>query len=188
MKLRRIVSLLQITLLIGGGKILAQPSTLLNKPIVFEQPPISIGLSQNMINCIIQDREGFMWVGTWSGLYRYNGYSSIRFTSDNKPGNLRSDKITSIYEDHLGFIWVGTQSEGVFRYNKQTEKFTQFKNQSKSNSLSNNNVWCIREDAANNLWVGTEHGLNILNRETELFSVLYNDVKNTSSISSTPED
>jgi len=43
------------------------------------------GLSQNMVNTIIQDREGYMWFGTWDGLNQYDGYDFSIFNKQNAP-------------------------------------------------------------------------------------------------------
>ena len=82
----RIVYVLLFLLL--SGKLIsgyAQPASLLNKNIVFNQLPEKLGLSQSTINCMVQDRDGFIWIGTWSGLIRYDGYSSRIFHCLHKP-------------------------------------------------------------------------------------------------------
>src|SRR5690349_8897672 len=147
----------------------AQPSELPQKNIIFEQLPEKLGLSQSSINCTLQDREGFLWVGTWSGLIRYDGYSTTVFHSDNAPDKIKSNKITTIYEDRKGNIWVGTLQGGLFRYNKNTNTFDHFKNSEDQNSLSDNNIWAIQEDKDGVLWVGTEHGLNRWNENKNTF-------------------
>jgi ligand-binding sensor domain-containing protein len=45
---------------------IAQPTTLLQKNIIFDQITQEIGLTQASINCILQDHEGYLWIGTWS--------------------------------------------------------------------------------------------------------------------------
>lgn len=141
----------------------AQPEDLRNKNIVFDQLLQDQSLSQSSINCILQDRDGFIWVGTWSGLIRYDGYNTTIFHSENLPGKIRSNKILAIYEDRTGFLWIGTHMGGLFRYDKHKNVFKHFKNKPNDiTSLNNNNVWAIQEDADGNLWVGTEEGLNIL--------------------------
>src|SRR5258706_6485557 len=153
----------------------AQPETLQEKNILFDQLPEKLGLSQSSINCILQDREGFLWVGTWSGLIRYDGYSTTVFHSDNAPDKIKSNKIIVIYEDRDGFIWIGTHQGGLFRYDRNTNLFFQFKHKPDDpHSLSNNSVWSIREDRNGLLWVGTEVGLNVLDRVSKSFKRFYN--------------
>lgn len=70
------------------------------------------GLSNQVINCLLQDRAGFIWIGTENGLFRYDGRSFVRFdTSD----GLRSGFIWSLHQDRDGNLWVGTQA-GMSRY------------------------------------------------------------------------
>lgn len=176
--------LLIVALLISVTLLQAQPSTLQKKDIIFDQLPLELGLSQNSTNCILQDRDGFLWIGTWSGLIRYDGYASVVYHSDNRPDKLKSDKITAICEDHHGYLWIGTQMAGLFRFDKNTEKFVQYKhNPSDKASLSDNNVWCIREDDRGNLWIGTENGLNVLDENTQTFRAFYNDPADPTSVS-----
>lgn len=141
----------------------AQPTELREKKIVFDQLLEELSLSQSSINCILQDTEGYLWVGTWSGLIRYDGYTTTVFHSENQPGKLQSNKILTLYEDKSGFLWIGTHMGGLFRYNKNNNTFEKFSNdENDPRSLSNNNVRAVQEDAAGNLWVGTEKGINIL--------------------------
>src|SRR5690349_21331486 len=82
--------------------LIAQPSEVPVKNIVFQQLPGEFSLSQSSINCILQDRDGYLWIGTWSGLIRYDGYTTKVFYSGNGADQIKSNKITSIYEDRAG--------------------------------------------------------------------------------------
>ncbi|MBX2899165.1 MAG: response regulator [Cyclobacteriaceae bacterium] len=145
----------------------AQPEDLREKKIVFDQLLEQQSLSQSSINCILQDSEGFLWIGTWSGLIRYDGYTTTVFHSENQPGKLQSNKILSLYEDKSGFLWIGTHMGGLFRYNKNNSTFEKFVHDERDpHSLSNNNVRAVQEDANGNLWIGTEYGLNILRKDS----------------------
>lgn len=149
----------------------AQPSELPNKNIVFDHLSASLGLDQVSVNCILQDRDGYLWMGTWSGLIRYDGYQTTVFQADYlKEGQLKSNKITTLFEDDQGYLWVGTHTEGLFKYNKLNNTFQQFKNSATDpSSLSNNNVWCIEQDRDGQLWIGTENGLNQLDSKKGTF-------------------
>lgn len=149
----------------------AQPDQLASKKIVFEKLPENLGLSQSSINTLLQDRDGYLWIGTWSGLIRYDGYNTTVYHSDNTPGTLKSNLISTLYEDSFGHIWVGTHMGGLFDYDKSTNRFTQYKHDPKqTGSISDNNIWKIIEDERHNLWVGTEHGLNYFDRNTQTFT------------------
>jgi len=82
------------------------------------------GLSQGSIEAIIRDHEGYIWIGTWDGLNRYDGYSFKVYKS--VPGDynsLSTNRIAFLMEDQWGFIWVKTYDSKVYRFNKLTEKF-----------------------------------------------------------------
>ena len=82
--------------------------------INFKNLSIRNGLSQNTVNAILQDRKGFMWLGTKDGLNRYDGLSFRKFKHDAaNPRSIGNSFITSLYEDFNGNIWVGTDA-GVY--------------------------------------------------------------------------
>jgi ligand-binding sensor domain-containing protein len=151
-----------------------QPTALLQKDIIFDQLPDKLGLEQSTINCIIQDRDGILWIGTWSGLIRYDGYNTINYRSDNAPGKIKSNKITALYEDHDGAIWIGTLVGGLFRYDKANDEFIRFIHKADdAKSISNNSIWAIQRDRNGTLWVGTENGLNRYNELNKSFLSYY---------------
>jgi signal transduction histidine kinase/ligand-binding sensor domain-containing protein/DNA-binding response OmpR family regulator len=169
-KYRTMVKLITILVaLMVFQKMAAQPDELLSKRLVFDQLKEQ-RLAQSTINCVLQDRDGFLWIGTWSGLVRYDGYTTRVFHSEKEPGKIKSNKITAIYEDREGFLWIGTHMGGLFRYDKYRNNFKSYMHDpNDSQSLSNNNVWSIQEDHRGNLWIGTEKGLNILQKENGIF-------------------
>ena len=104
---------------------ICQPSSLAEKDIVFEHPDPVLGLSQQSINCMIQDSDGFLWIGTWTGLILYDGYTTTVFQSNSSSTSaLRSNKITTLFEDRDGYVWVGTMMGGIYKYDKSTHTFT----------------------------------------------------------------
>ena len=129
------------------------------------------GLSNNSVICILQDRQGFMWFGTYDGLNRWDGYAFKIFTNDiNDSNSISNNSISSIQEDALGRIWIGTDN-GLNVYDPLTEKFTRYTQVEKdTNSLSNNFVNTIFQDHTGNIWIGTEYGLNRYNRGSENFT------------------
>src|ERR1044071_8067724 len=81
------------------------------------------GLSHNQVNSILKDPGGFLWVGTMSGLNRYDGYSFKIYRK--KPGDstsLRENNVLSLFELPDGKMWVGTRS-GPCIFDSRTEKF-----------------------------------------------------------------
>jgi ligand-binding sensor domain-containing protein/signal transduction histidine kinase/DNA-binding response OmpR family regulator len=112
------------------------------------------GLTFNTVRCIIQDRRGFIWLGTEDGLNRFDGYTFKGFRSDkNKVNSLVSNYISSLLEDSKGDIWIGTD-EGLFIYNPPTDKFSHFQNKVNGVSISST-VNNIVEDKSGNVWFAT---------------------------------
>ncbi|MFQ5751901.1 MAG: two-component regulator propeller domain-containing protein [bacterium] len=126
--------------------------------IKFERFSIEQGLSQNTVNCIVQDSRGFMWFGTQDGLNQYDGYRFTVFKHDpENPNSLSDNFIYTIYEDKSGVLWIGTDGGGLNRFDREQEKFRVFKHEpTNSNSLSNDRVLSIFEDQTGVLWIGTD--------------------------------
>lgn len=89
----------------------------------FKTLDIQNGLSQNTVNAILQDRNGFLWFGTKDGLDRFDGLSFRVFKKETHA--LGNNFITALHEDRDGKIWVGTDA-GVYVYDPLRETFTPF--------------------------------------------------------------
>ena len=115
----------------------------------FEQLPSEIGLTHGSINCIKQDSKGILWMGTWSGLVRYDGYKVRIFHQESgKSEGLQSDQVTSLLEDRQGRLWVGTIGAGFHRIDREEEHFVNYQlHTNEPNSLSYNNVWSQFKDS-----------------------------------------
>ncbi len=154
------------------------------RQIKFENIGIEEGLSQASIHCIWQDSKGFMWIGTESGVNRYDGYNFVVYTPDLKnPKSLSNNWVYSVYEDHLGNLWIGTD-DGLNRFNREKETFTRyFHDPEDSSSLSNSKVYTIYEGKSGSLWIGTDNGLNRFSREDETFKRYQFEPENPQSLS-----
>ncbi len=137
----------------------------------FEQINTDQGLSNSLVNTIIQDKQGFIWLGTESGLNKYDGCNFKVFNSD--PDNLfsiRASGVKNIFEDHTGLLWLSFSTGGLSYYNPKTEKFYNFIEKTNiSSGLSDNTVNVIFEDKKGNVWIGTNKGLNRFVRENNSF-------------------
>ena len=72
-----------------------------------------------------QDRNGFMWMGTQSGLIRWDGYTSRLYTADSKRARALPDNfVRAVHIDGRGNLWIGTSSGGLARYVPATDDFT----------------------------------------------------------------
>jgi two-component system sensor histidine kinase ChiS len=141
------------------------------------------GLSQSSINCMLRDRDGFMWFGTQDGLNLYDGKKFRVFL--NQPGDsnsLSNNYIVSLCEDDEGFIWVGTMTGGLNRFDKHTERFRTFLHSDSINSISENTVWTVLSDGDGNIWSGTSLGVNRYNKRTGQFTTFRPDPSDSTSI------
>ncbi|GAB4138719.1 MAG: hypothetical protein Fur0041_13740 [Bacteroidia bacterium] len=135
------------------------------------------GLSQSVVNCILQDRQGFMWFGTQEGLNRYDGYTFKVYKRDPLDSNsLSNNFIYTLYQDREGKIWIGTNGGGLDCFDPYTEKFIHYRSsETDQATLSNNSVRVIFEDSKDNIWIGTDDGLNLFDRKKNRFSRFVNN-------------
>lgn len=144
----------------------------------FDHIGLEQGLPYGRVICLLQDRQGYMWVGTRAGLGRWDGYTMNVFRSNPEDStSLSNPNIWALYEDHKGTMWVGTEGGGINRYDARTDRFTRYMNDPRdSSSLSQDRVSCIFEDLERNLWVATSGGgLDRYHPATGTFTHLYGD-------------
>ena len=77
--------------------------------IQFERIAHEQGLTSKWIFSIIQDQKGFMWICTFNGLFKFDGYNFTTYNQEPANKNsLSSSNLRMIYEDKAGMLWVGT--------------------------------------------------------------------------------
>ena len=121
-----------------------------------ERNPLSVsyfgkleGLSNDVINCVIEDENENLWLGTSTGISRFDGKNFAHYYNANR---LVDSDILSLAEDLRGNIWFGT-SAGASRFDGQ--KFTNYKwNNNQANSIN-----CIATDKSGNVWLGSSVGV-----------------------------
>ena len=91
----------------------------------FKQISLKEGLPST-VRCIYAEKKGFVWIGTRSGLGRFDGHELKRYTyqSDN-PNSLPHNHIHQIVEDSLHNIWIMTD-KGIARYRRRSDDFDDF--------------------------------------------------------------
>ncbi len=101
----------------------------------FDHLGIREGLSQSYVNCVVQDKQGFMWFGTQDGLNKYDGYHFKVFKNNPKEVNsISSNFIHSIVVDDKGNLWIATDN-GLNKFDPITEQFSLFQLQGKGSEL-----------------------------------------------------
>ena len=133
---------------------------------------IDKGLSNNYVTSIIKDSGGFIWIGTFDGLNRYDGYEFKTFKSyGNSTPLLSSNIVNSLFEDSKGNIWIGTLGGGLNKLDASRSKITIFEHDAALNSISSNHIFDVIEDNHGIIWIATGGGLNKYNPADGQFSI-----------------
>jgi len=133
-----------------------------NKPYIFVN--IKDGTTQRAVSSIIQDQEGFIWMGTnGAGLNKYNGLDYISYKKElNNPKSLNSSLIHSSYVDSNNRLWIGTEV-GLNLYDRELNQFIDINLYQQPPKKENIKVHSIFEDTNGDLLIGThEHGLFVI--------------------------
>ncbi|OWY18970.1 hypothetical protein C7N43_25845 [Sphingobacteriales bacterium UPWRP_1] len=129
------------------------------------------GLSDNYITALLQDRYGFMWIGTRNGLNRFDGYDFVHYKNIQGSANsLSNNYITSLAEDLNGNIYIGTQG-GLNRLNPVEGKIDRFWHEpQQQNSIANNKIGDVFADKEGIIWIGAYTVLDRFNPKTNTFT------------------
>lgn len=114
------------------------------------------GLSHNSVRHIVQDKKGFLWLGTFSGLNRFDGYQFKTYTTSSKEESVKSDDITALeLDEDLDNLWIGTRN-GLTLLNLETHKFSTFlPDENNPNSIPDKEIRGVFVDDFKRVWVGT---------------------------------
>jgi signal transduction histidine kinase/ligand-binding sensor domain-containing protein len=132
-----------------------------------------------------QDAQGFLWLATQNGLYKYDGhqYTSYHHEPSN-PNSPANDNIWCIAADKAGYIWLGPAGMGLDRFDPATGLFTHFRHKNTDpGSLGNDTVVTIQQDQEGTLWIGTLGGLERFDSKSNKFLHYRNKASDPSSIS-----
>ena len=139
------------------------------------------GLSQGTVETIIQDDQGYIWLGTNDGLCRYNGYEFKIYKHDEELENsITNNYIVDIKQDNSGNIWGGT-ANGLSKIDTKTDLITNYNMNDEEKSLSHYNIGDILITKSGDVLVGTSDGLNIYNEKKDEFYRIFNKDSDLSS-------
>lgn len=130
-----------IFVLICSGPVFSQTYT-------FRNYSIQDGLSQSVVQAIMQSKDGYLWIGTGYGLSRFDGVTFKNFFTDQ---GLIQNRIYALWQNSTGNIWIGTQS-GISIYHDGKFEAPKYK----LNSILHSPVVAIKGDSYKRIWIATE--------------------------------
>lgn len=130
---------------------------------------------------LLQDRQGFVWIGTQSGgLHRFDGYQAVRYVHDARnPRSLPNNRVFALFQDRAGRIWIGTRN-GLARYDPVSDDFTRFMpGDGPSRRLD---IKAIVSDGKHGMWLATWGGVQHFDPDTGTFVQYYHHDKVATSL------
>jgi PAS domain S-box-containing protein len=170
------------------------------------------GLGDDTVYAILQDRTGFVWIGTESGLVRYDGHRLIPFLQDPENPEEPTSGVSDLLESEDGTLWIATWGDGIIRRDPTNGSLTHFpptpdlpnhqvdglpqnshpqstqpqSTQPQSAHLKDGRIQTLLEDRQGTLWIGTfSEGLASLDPGATTFKIYRHDPQNPQSL---PDD
>lgn len=136
----------------------------------FRRLPMPEDVPAYLCTALVQDRAGFVWIGTQGGLVRYDGYSfRVHRADPSDPKTLGGSYVRALRAGRDGRIWVGTFSGGLSVLDPSTGTFRRWRHDpADPGSLAHDRVEDLAEDRAGRLWIATDQGLDRLDPEGSL--------------------
>lgn len=129
--------------------------------IHFQKIDTKDGLSNASAMVAYQDSFGFLWIGTRSGLNKYNGHTIIKSEQAiNDPLSLKSDYIYDVIQPNGDILLIGTE-DGLEIYDYHTNSFSRYPD----SRLQNLRVFSFHMDSDSSIWIGSENGLFHVDRK-----------------------
>ncbi|MEX2463563.1 MAG: two-component regulator propeller domain-containing protein [Balneolaceae bacterium] len=147
-----VIGLILLSLFLSFESSLAQLHSDQKTNLKFDR--IYEGLASSRVSVITQDKFGFIWVGSHSGLHKYDGINFKIYTDNGESNSILNNFIVDILEDRDGVLWVGSVG-GLSRYNRETDDFTRysFYGSNQNNVETTGSVNGITEDRDGVIWV-----------------------------------
>lgn len=130
---------------------------------------VNNGMASSEANTVLQDDEGYIWIGSYAGLSRYNGYEFINISQTR--GGAPENGIRVLFKDAKGRIWIGTNDSGLYYF--QDETFTQITEADASVlvDVTKLSVRAVKESKEGIIYVGTTDGLFAVNEQGSMYRV-----------------
>lgn len=151
------IRLLFVFFLIGSNIICSYGQA---KELQFRYLTPKDGLSSSSINTVFQDHIGYIWIGTYNGLNRYDGYDfKVYSKSDSDSNSGPGYRQKAIFEDRDNRLYIGSNI-GLSLYDRDQDHFINYIEEESSPFYNiNYDIFEIVEDSVGNLWLATNRGL-----------------------------
>ncbi|HZX27395.1 MAG TPA: two-component regulator propeller domain-containing protein [Telluria sp.] len=121
----------------------------------------------NFSTALAQDREGFLWVGAFGGLARWDGYRLRTYTPDAaRAGALPDAIIQALLAAQDGKLWIGTNAHGLLRFDPRTEQFQQVA--AGPGGIGHLSILALAAAPDGRIWVGSDVGVDLLGRDDKV--------------------
>ena len=118
-------------------------------------------ITDGVVSALAQDGRGFIWIGTTAGLVRFDGYQlrTYQLGNDNRKTPAGTSFVRSLLASQEGVLWIGTESDGLARFDPQTDRWTFFRSKPDDpKALASGTVRALAQALDGTLWVGTIGG------------------------------
>lgn len=127
---------------------------------VFQRWTMDDGLPSNSVRAFAQTTDGYLWLGTYGGLVRFDGITFSSFNRDNTP-QFKHNKVNTLLAGKDGDLWIGTNDDGLLYYKRG--KFLKYSSQ---DGLESDNVRCLLMNERGYLFIGTDRGVTVFDNKT----------------------
>lgn len=127
------------------------------------QVSVDKGLPHTDVSAITQDEDGYIWIGTYSGVCRYDGVSIVSF--DQVNSDLEGSRVTALLCSRQGLLFIGTETAGISVLDTRTGSFL------KPVNVPMNSVNSLAEGNDGTVWVGTKDGVSRISYGYDVYDI-----------------
>lgn len=149
-----------------------------DETFVFSHLTEADGLADNVVNCIIKDKLGYFWIGTYNGFNRFDGTNFYSYKIRKGDNTMLNEVVHSLCEDRSGKIW-GATNTSLFSYELKPDKFKNYECKSMGRATGFMNVFCDRNG---NVWATGNWSLYKYNPANDRFDVMVNTTNSLDSL------
>lgn len=127
---------------------------------MFRHFGVDDGLPSSIVYKLAEDRDGFVWIGTYDGLARYDGVDfRVWRTLPDDDTSIAGNEVSALFVDRDNRVWAGGEGSGLNMLDAARQRFRRYRHEPQNPaSLAADDVWAISQDASGAIWVGTYSG------------------------------